>query len=240
MPTIIVTEGPSELPEGSEEEIAAAARIQAQYRGNKDRKSVAAMVLPGEPDMPEGGEEEIAAAARIQAQYRGNKDRERVAAMGLSNDQTPREQGHAVTMGVISIALEGSEEETAAAARLQAQYRGNKDRKFASGLAGMSEDERTALLYGRLAKIEEADGRGEAALDAIQRSEEEIAAGEEEIAAANRIQAQYRGNKDRERVAGIAGMSEDERTAYLYGRPPPIDAAEDNAEADDGGGGVGL
>lgn len=120
---------PEELPEGTEEEHAAAARIQAIQRGKQARKEVegkrasaGAQPAAQEEPLPEGTDEEQAAAARIQAVHRGKQARKEVAekraGAGASADAAEEE------------ALpEGTDEEHAAAARIQAVHRGKQARK---------------------------------------------------------------------------------------------------------------
>ena len=125
---------------GSEEETAAIARMQAQQRGRQDRKRVEDLKKGQAGDTEaeaaedpasslglEGTAEEDLAAAKLQAIQRGRQDRARVASMKEEGGGTAANSGGEADPAA-SLGLEGTAEEDAAAAKLQAIQRGRQDR----------------------------------------------------------------------------------------------------------------
>ena len=192
--------------EGTAEEDAAAAKLQARQRGRQDRARVAKLKASqaNEPELEmlmeeqrtgprtprgpppsetpaeslglEGTAEEDAAAAKLQAIQRGRQDRARVVNM------LAEERGKKIEEG---LGLTGSAEETAAIARMQAQQRGRQDRKRVEGLKA---------AQGRGVEVAAADDPA-ASLGLEGTAEED--------AAAAKLQAIQRGRQDRARVAEL-------------------------------------
>ena len=98
--------------EGTEEETAAAARLQAIQRGKLDRKKVAGLKIEKEMGLS-GTEEEQQVIAKVQAAQRGKIARKEVEGLKI-------EKG---------LGLEGAQEETDAIAKMQAVQRGKNARK---------------------------------------------------------------------------------------------------------------
>jgi creatine kinase len=108
--------------EGSAEEEAAAAKIQAGFRGHKVRKEMAAK-RDGE------GDADAVAGAEADAAAEDDADADADAATA---EVTPAADNAAATAAedpATSLGLEGSVEEEAAAAKIQAGFRGHKVRK---------------------------------------------------------------------------------------------------------------
>ena len=192
--------------EGTAEEDAAAAKLQARQRGRQDRARVAKLkaTQANEPELEmlmeeqrtgprtprgpppaenpaeslglEGTAEEDAAAAKLQAIQRGRQDRARVVNM------LAEERGKKIEE---ELGLTGSAEETAAIARMQAQQRGRQDRKRVEELKAAQGGEAEAAAADDPAASLGLEGTAE------------------EDAAAAKLQAIQRGRQDRARVAEL-------------------------------------
>ncbi|CAG9464667.1 unnamed protein product [Pedinophyceae sp. YPF-701] len=112
-----------------QEQDAAATKIQAAFRGRRDRKRVTDM----RRDKAEEDARRDAAATTIQAGYRGHRDRNSVAAVRADADaerQRAAEDAEEARRGAEEAAEVQRQNE--AATKIQAVYRGNRDRKVAA------------------------------------------------------------------------------------------------------------
>ncbi|CAK0864780.1 unnamed protein product [Prorocentrum cordatum] len=161
-------------------DIDAATRIQAQYRGHREREEMTR------------GRAEAEAATKIQTRYRGHRDRESVLLAALQNGP-PQD----------SAACAGAHmDEAEAATQIQARYRGHRERQNAAKVAhedhlGATRQAAQKALFGLLL----AQPWGLPA-----RMEARAAMGDAE--AATVIQAQFRGHRER-RVAAASGEGGD-------------------------------
>ena len=197
-----------ETVDEQERKNAAATKIQAGYRGHRDRKRINELkdhhneceeeFELNEPGEPVDEQELENAATIIQAGYRGHRDRKRVKELkdlDSGNIANTRET-ELVEVHSFQLGIQGSEENTdeaerenAAATKIQAGYRGHLDRKRISGVKDMDNGNKsTKIDKAKLTK------------DSLLSSFEETDAFERENAAATKIQAGYRGHRDRKRI----------------------------------------
>ena len=197
-----------ETVDEQERKNAVATKIQAGYRGHRDRKRINELkdhhneceeeFELNEPGEPVDEQELENAATIIQAGYRGHRDRKRVKELkdlDSGNIANTRET-ELVEVHSFQLGIQGSEENTdeaerenAAATKIQAGYRGHLDRKRISGVKDMDNGNKsTKIDKAKLTK------------DSLLSSFEETDAFERENAAATKIQAGYRGHRDRKRI----------------------------------------
>ena len=175
----------------------AATKIQATFKGKKDRERVEQLKKQKEEEKQKQlqaekkrqqeaelrkveEEEQAKAAVRIQAVYRGKNDRARVEDLKKQKEASPQPAERAAPEPQKKPAEpERDLEQEKAAVKIQASFRGKQDRKKVDEL--------------KTQKRERKD------LEKITVSQAEVLGAEHELAAA-RIQAHYRGKKDREKV----------------------------------------
>ena len=189
--------------EGTAEEDAAAAKMQAIQRGRQDRRAVGEKKKKKiEDDLGlTGSAEEQASIAKMQAAQRGKQDRRRVADM----------KGKAIED---ELGLTGSPEEQASIAKMQAAQRGKQDRRKVAdkkkqkieddlGLTGSPEEQASiakmqAAQRGKQDRRKVADMKGKAIEDELG-----LTGSPEEQASIAKMQAAQRGKQDRKKVADM-------------------------------------
>eukprot|EP00729_Bicosta_minor_P001716 gene1716-32601_t len=181
------TETSEETPmfEGTDEENQAAAKIQAGFRGSKVRKELAEdkkqKADQASIDAIDLHDPEVQAASlKIQAGFRGMQGRREAKALAAGGGGGD-ESADAVAAGAEEVNFEGTDEEHAAAAKIQAGFRGHQVRKDMAGKA-----------------------EGGDAADAAPAEEVNFEGTDEEHAAAAKIQAGFRGHQVRKDMAGKA------------------------------------
>ena len=135
------TETSEETPmfEGTDEENQAAAKIQAGFRGSKVRKELAEdkkqKADQASIDAIDLHDPEVQAASlKIQAGFRGMQGRREAKALAAGGGGGD-ESADAVAAGAEEVNFEGTDEEHAAAAKIQAGFRGHQVRKDMAGKA---------------------------------------------------------------------------------------------------------
>jgi len=173
-----------------QDETEAATKIQALFRGNRDRGEAAAK-------RQQQRAEEDQAATKIQARFRGNKARAQPAETGAATEGP---------------SVPGAEaEEAQAATKIQARFRGHKVRQEVAQLQarpsspGPERSFAEEVAAGGLASDPEA---------AETREHMDDAEGLEQAQAATKIQARYRGNRHRTEAAKLQQQrAEEDRAA---------------------------
>ncbi len=209
-----------------EEEIAAATKIQAGYRGHRERKRIndsmphfstenklniksefyePIKTINTHEDM-EYIEKENIAATKIQAGYRGNRDRKKAKDLKDNNNSSQcvgsaavLEESFQQLRGdeiIEEIHLSSTERENYAATKIQAGYRGQRDRKRFNNLKE-NHDEHKSTKSNELILTEEISLINLKTIDDMKEKDRSL---ELEIDAATKIQAGYRGHRDRKRV----------------------------------------
>ncbi|XP_054621198.1 myosin-IIIa isoform X2 [Dunckerocampus dactyliophorus] len=205
----------------SQEETKAAVVLQSNFRGHKERKRLQEegkiQAKAGQQKGEEGDLEETKAAVVLQSHFRGHKERKRLQDEG-------KVQATAVQQEASD--EEGDSEETKAAVVLQRSFRGYKDRKRL---------EEEGKIPGRMAKEVNDDATNknlEANEEALTPNDIELEVAEdtvdvsdvvlehkadaekerrrEEEEAAVKIQSNFRGYKEREKLKACKQMAQDE------------------------------
>lgn len=195
-------------PRKDPREDGAATKIQAQFRGRRDRKRVASMPRPAKGPTQEEMDE---AATRIQAVYRGRRDRKRVASMPRKPPPPPPPT---------------KEEQDRAATDIQAVYRGRRDRRRVAEMPRVPppqipSQEEQDLATSKIQAVYR--GRRDRKRVAAMPRKPPPPTQEEMDAAAAKIQAQYRGRRDRQRVAEMkAARPTVEIPSSPIRAPPPM------------------